>query len=63
MFVLKRVEDGKYVARPGSEHSYTKRLEKARVFEDRASAEADACGNERVYSVREVLTGASDDDS
>lgn len=45
---LKRDEDGKYVTRPGSDKSYTTKLDDARIFASRADAEAEACGNETI---------------
>lgn len=51
IWVLRRIEDGQYVARPGSKHSYTKRLSNAQTFWTRSDAEANACGNERAVRV------------
>ena len=50
-YVLRRIEDGKYVARPGAEHSYVRDIHNARAFDSRESAEANACGNERAVKV------------
>ena len=47
--------DGCYVARSGSQSSYTKRLEDAKTFPTREAALADKCGNESVHSVSELL--------
>ncbi len=47
-YVIVRNEDGKYVAEPGSEHSYTSKLERARRFKTHEAAQADCCGNEHV---------------
>ncbi len=48
--------DGKWVARAGSQHSYTTKIENARVFDTRAAAEADRCvGNEHVVEVIDAL--------
>lgn len=55
MYVLIRNEDGKYVAPPGREHSYTSKLEKARIFPTKDAAEADKCGNERAVPVSSLL--------
>lgn len=52
-FIIRR-EDGKYVARPGSEHSYTSKLEDARVFRTREEADRDCCGNEQVVPIEEL---------
>lgn len=54
-YVIKRVEDGKYVAQPGSEHSYTKRLEKALRFDTRDEAKGNACGNEIVCRLEDCF--------
>lgn len=57
MFVIQRT-DKKFVSKPGSKSSYATRLQNARVFTDRGSAEADRCpDNERVVSVEELLIG------
>jgi len=54
-YILRRA-DGKYVARPGSEHSYTTDLTKALIFTTREAAEADRCvGNELVVAVDHLL--------
>lgn len=55
MFVLQRT-DGKFVTPPGSEHSYTFDLMKARTFPTREAADADRCvENERVVAVADLL--------
>lgn len=54
-FVIKRNEDGKYVAPAGRAKSYTARLESARVFATREAAERDKCGNERVVAVADLI--------
>jgi hypothetical protein len=54
-YVLKRVEDGKYVARPGSEHSYTNRLERAKIFTSWERAYDAKCDNERVVPLDSLL--------
>lgn len=43
MFAIKRVSDGRYVARPGSIHSYTRSAAQARFYSTREAAEADRC--------------------
>lgn len=53
MYVIKRGSE--YVAYPGAAKSYTRSLEQARKFPTRAAAEADACGNETVYAVHDLL--------
>lgn len=50
-FVLKRNSDGKYVAKSGMLHSYTRDLAQARRFQSRAAASASACGNEQVFEL------------
>jgi hypothetical protein len=48
-YVIKNIETGKYVARPGLEHSYTKKPHEIRVFKTRVAAEAELCvENERI---------------
>lgn len=54
-FIIKRNEDGKMVARPGSAHSYTSDPERARVFDTREAAEHECCGNERAVDVRSLF--------
>ncbi|MFO0449974.1 MAG: hypothetical protein ACK52I_15150 [Pseudomonadota bacterium] len=44
-----------YVAQPGSKKSYTTKLENARKFSSRESAESDACGNEAAVSMYDIL--------
>jgi hypothetical protein len=53
MYVIKRGNE--YVAPAGSHKSYTKKLENARTFPTRAAAEADACGNESVHAVSDLV--------
>lgn len=55
MYVIKRNEDGKYVARPGSKRSYTRYLQCARVFTSRDAAEGECCGNEHVEDVSDIV--------
>lgn len=54
-WVLIRNEDGKYVARPGVEHSYTHKLEAARTWPTQEAAQQEACSNERTASVEELF--------
>jgi hypothetical protein len=45
-------DDGVYVSLPGSEHSYTRKLQHARVWSSRESAERERCpGNEHVEAI------------
>jgi hypothetical protein len=54
-FVLRR-EDGKFVARPGFQESYTADILKARVFPSHFSAESDRCiENEQVVSLSDLF--------
>lgn len=59
LFVIKNLDTNKYVAyiTPAAiaGGSYTSRLEEARTFSSREAAKADACENERVYEVSELL--------
>ena len=45
-YILMRTEDGKYVARPGLKSSYTKDIDKVRIFPTKPEAEKEQCGNE-----------------
>lgn len=55
MYVIQRT-DGLYVARQGSEHSYTRKLEDARKYRTRQEADNDRCaGNETVVAVADLL--------
>lgn len=56
-YIIKRSEDQKYVSKPGSERSYTARLQDARTWGTRADAEREACGNEYVISVADEMRG------
>ena len=47
--------DGKYAARSGMKHSYTRRLEYARVFSTRESAERERCENETIRRVLDIV--------
>lgn len=55
-YILRRNEDRKYVATPGSRQSYTRNIEKARRFPSRQAAESDACGNESVIDLTDILS-------
>ncbi|MES0134472.1 hypothetical protein NKJ88_05830 [Mesorhizobium sp. M0016] len=46
--VIWNLTQRKYVARPGSEKSFTGDIRKAQQFPSKAVAEADCCGNEKV---------------
>lgn len=42
-YVIIRITDGHYVARPGLAGSYTRYLQNAKVYPDKMSAERDLC--------------------
>ena len=51
-FVIRRNEDGRYVAPPGHHRSYVKDAAKARHFATREQAQASGlCGNETVIRI------------
>lgn len=52
IYVLRRRPDGAYVARFGEQHSYTKTLDRARIYPNREAAEAERCGHEHVDTIR-----------
>ena len=55
MYLIKRV-DGKFVARSGSQHSYTNRIDLARVYETKAEADKDLCpDNERIIEIPQLF--------
>lgn len=56
-YVLVNSETGKYVAPAGSEHSYTRSLQRARIYPTREAAVGDSCGNEIAQSVDDILRG------
>jgi hypothetical protein len=55
-YVLRRDEDGAFVAPSGSRSSYTSALQKAQRFTTREAANAQACGNEYALAVDEAFT-------
>jgi len=55
MYVLRRTKDGKYVANPGSQKSYTSKIEYARQYPTREAADGDKCGNEYAVETRSLL--------
>ncbi len=55
MYVIKRNSDGRYVAAPGSLHSYTKKLEDAQAFSTRGEANRNKCGNETVVPIENIM--------
>ncbi len=55
MYVIQRT-DGQYVSHPGSDQSYTRKLEEAQVFGSKGEAEKELCvENERVIAMKELL--------
>jgi hypothetical protein len=57
MFIIQHNGTGKYVACPGSLRSYTNRLEEARVFRTRESAEKERCvENETLVDVNHLIS-------
>jgi len=48
MFVIKNMNTGRFVARPGSEYSYTILSTQARMFRTKEEAQEHCCGNEKV---------------
>ncbi len=58
LHIVCNADTGMYVAdmrKSGVRHSYTKRLEHARVFSGIDDARRDACENEYVVTVAEVM--------
>jgi len=55
-WVIIRNEDGKYVNQPGSHTSYVSSILSARKFDSKEDAKRDACGNETVIPVSDVLS-------
>lgn len=53
-YVIRRNEDGKFVTREGSKHSYTRHLNAARRFPTKRMAETEKCGNEIVIKFEEA---------
>lgn len=62
MIYVIQLDDGRFLARQGSEQAYTKDLAKARGFSSREkAAQQGVCENERVRSVDDIIYVASDD--
>lgn len=55
MSYLIQRNDGKFVSRAGSQHSYTKNWQDARIFPTRQAAESEKCGNEHITPVHEII--------
>jgi hypothetical protein len=56
-YVLQNIDNRKFVAPSGSANSYTEKLQNAKTFPSRESAEAAACGNERALALEEAIRG------
>jgi len=56
-YLIQRTDQGGgYVARPGSQSSYTRNVLAARRFATREEAEAQRCpGNERIVSLDDII--------
>ena len=52
LYVIKNLNDGKYVARQGLKRSYTTKLSEIRFFIDNEAAQLERCGNEVVEELR-----------
>lgn len=56
MYVIERTDQGGgWVSAPGSEHSYTHDLRKARVYRKLKEAMNDRCDNEVVRNLEDLL--------
>jgi len=56
MYLLKRVEDGRFVAKSGREASYTRDIEHVRIYPTREAAEADRCVENEIIVPMEALS-------
>jgi hypothetical protein len=52
LYVIKNLDNGKYVARKGLKHSYTTKLSEIRFFINKEAARQERCGNEIVEELR-----------
>ena len=52
LYVIKNLDNGKYVARKGLKHSYTTKLSEIRFFIYREAGQQERCGNEIVEELR-----------
>lgn len=57
MWVICRAKDHKFVSKPGSERSYTYKLQDARVWSNHESAARERCEDEYAVSVAALLGG------
>ena len=55
MYVIKRIEDGAYVAPPGSPASYTFVLSRAATFRTVEAAQRECCENEHPVAVADLM--------
>lgn len=54
-YVIRRTDQsGGYVAQPGSQSSYTQKLEHARRFETKEAADRECCENEITLSLEQA---------
>lgn len=54
-YLLRKNEDGLFVAQPGSRSSYTPYLQRAQFFSSREEAQRQACGNETVTTLDDII--------
>ena len=52
LYVIKKLDNGKYVARKGLKHSYTTKLSEIRFFINNEAAQRERCGNEVFEELR-----------
>jgi hypothetical protein len=52
LYVIKNLDNDKYVTRKGLQHSYTTKPSEARFFSDNEAAQRERCGNEIVEELR-----------
>jgi hypothetical protein len=52
LYVIKNLDNSKYVARKGLQHSYTTKLSEVRFFINNEAAQRERCSNEIVEELR-----------
>jgi len=58
MFLLKRISDGRFVAKRGRANSYTFDITHVRIFATRGAAERDRCvENEIIVPLEDLMKG------
>jgi len=58
MYLLKRVEDGRFVAKSGTKSSYTMEINNVKIFPTREAAEYERCGeNEIIVPLEDLMKG------